>query len=100
MCASSYRKNGMAGCAAVWIELGVQGLEPRTSGLKGRCTKSGSDDEASTYDDPTNRLGVLLGVLAELEPELAVVMQAWPTLPEAIRSGILAMVQASTRGDD
>ncbi len=29
------------------------------------------------------------------DPDLAAVVDAWPTLPEAIRAGILAMVKAS-----
>jgi hypothetical protein len=31
-------------------------------------------------------------------PDLAAVMAAWPELPEAVRAGILAMVQAATGG--
>ncbi len=33
--------------------------------------------------------------LAQNEPELAAIVAAWPTLPEAVRAGILAMVKAS-----
>jgi hypothetical protein len=29
------------------------------------------------------------------DPDLAVVVAAWPSLPEAIRAGILAMVKAA-----
>ena len=32
-------------------------------------------------------------------PELADVLTAWPTLPEAVRAGIVAMVRASAPGD-
>jgi hypothetical protein len=31
----------------------------------------------------------------EIDPTLATVISAWPTLPEAIRAGIVAMVKAS-----
>jgi hypothetical protein len=31
-------------------------------------------------------------------PDLAAVVAAWPTLPEPIRAGILAMVSAATGG--
>ncbi|MFO0877420.1 MAG: hypothetical protein U0840_08600 [Gemmataceae bacterium] len=31
----------------------------------------------------------------DIDPALAAVIEAWPTLPEAIRTGILAMVRAS-----
>ncbi len=30
------------------------------------------------------------------DPDLAAVVEAWPDLPEAIRAGILAMVNAAT----
>lgn len=32
----------------------------------------------------------------DAEPDLAAVVDAWPNLPEAIRAGILAMVQAAS----
>ena len=35
---------------------------------------------------------------ARNDPDLAVVVEAWPTLPEAVRAGILAMVKAAARG--
>jgi len=34
--------------------------------------------------------------LAPIDPELAAVVAAWADLPDAVRTGILAMVQAST----
>lgn len=33
------------------------------------------------------------------DPELAVLVEAWPTLPQAIRAGILAMVRAAASVD-
>jgi hypothetical protein len=33
------------------------------------------------------------------DPDLAVVVAAWPTLPETIRAGILAMVEAAPEGN-
>ena len=35
----------------------------------------------------------------ETDPELAAVNAAWPTLPEALRAGILAMVKAAKGGE-
>jgi hypothetical protein len=32
-----------------------------------------------------------------VDADLAAVMDAWPTLPEAIKAGILAMVKAAER---
>ena len=43
--------------------------------------------------------GAVSGALAPqqpvIDPALAALIDAWPTLPEAIRAGILAMVQAA-----
>ncbi|MEE9295236.1 MAG: hypothetical protein V3W34_09805 [Phycisphaerae bacterium] len=33
----------------------------------------------------------------EKDPEFAAVVEAWPTLPEAVKAGIVAMVRASGR---
>jgi hypothetical protein len=33
----------------------------------------------------------------QTDPDLALVNQAWPDLPEAIRAGILAMVKAASK---
>jgi hypothetical protein len=35
--------------------------------------------------------------LTEVPSDLAAVVAAWPTLPEALRAGILAMVEAAAR---
>ena len=34
----------------------------------------------------------------ESDPDLAAIVTAWPTLPEAIRAGIVAMVRATVGG--
>jgi hypothetical protein len=39
--------------------------------------------------------GAESGALAAIDPNLAAVVAAWPTLPEAIRAGIAAMVRAA-----
>jgi hypothetical protein len=36
-----------------------------------------------------------LALLAEKDPDLALVLHAWPTLPDALRAGIVAMVKAA-----
>jgi hypothetical protein len=33
-----------------------------------------------------------------MPPDLAEVVAAWPSLPEAVKAGIVAMVQATGRG--
>ena len=39
--------------------------------------------------------GALAAPKATLDPQLAAVVEAWPTLPEPIKAGILAMVRAA-----
>jgi hypothetical protein len=41
-------------------------------------------------------LAFCLAFLAEKMPDLAAVVEAWPTLPAALRGGIVAMVKAAT----
>ncbi|NOT02111.1 MAG: hypothetical protein HOP29_15975 [Phycisphaerales bacterium] len=43
------------------------------------------------------RLAFCLAFLAETDLELAAVVAAWPTLPDAIKAGIVAMVNAARR---
>ena len=38
-----------------------------------------------------------LTTISEEYPELSAIVQAWPTLPEAIRAGILAMITAARK---
>ena len=52
-------------------------------------------------ENPTNpapggaKSGALAPQTPAIEPTLAALIDAWPTLPEAIRAGILAMVRAA-----
>ena len=43
--------------------------------------------------------GAESGALATVDPALATLIDAWPELPEAIRTGILAMVKAAARSE-
>jgi hypothetical protein len=40
-------------------------------------------------------LAFCLALLARTAPDLALVVERWDTLPEAVRAGIAAMVQAT-----
>jgi hypothetical protein len=39
--------------------------------------------------------GALGAPMAPLDPDLAAVVDAWPTLPEPIRAGILGMIRTA-----
>jgi len=54
--------------------------------LDDRCASDNGSSAAKCAALPVN------------DPEFAHVVSAWPTLPEAIRVGILAMVRAASRG--
>ena len=97
--------------SATDMSLRAVGLEPTTYGLKGRCPQTVSADGTTTYGDSEKRLGVPLGASQpqtaqeaapavpagrQADPDLAAVVEAWPTLPEPVKAGILAMVKAST----
>ena len=71
------------------------GLEPKTYGLKVRPAVPPTPDAANTSGDADSVLADCLAFLAEKMPDLAAVIEAWPTLPDPIRTGILAMVQAT-----
>jgi hypothetical protein len=44
------------------------------------------------------RLDRALTIVAQNDPDLASIIDAWPALPQALRSGILAMVDAARSG--
>jgi hypothetical protein len=37
------------------------------------------------------------GAVARIEPDLASIVEAWATLPDALKAGIVAMVKAASR---
>ncbi len=75
--------------------LRVLGFEPKTYGLKGRCSNSASTDSAATYANPPEEFTAWLTYLQRTSPDLAALVKAWPELPDAVRVGIVALVSAS-----
>ncbi|MCZ6651489.1 MAG: hypothetical protein O7D91_00455, partial [Planctomycetota bacterium] len=70
--------------------LGPPGLEqhPKTLGNSSGSAESAAESGASNAEyvpNPAER--------ESIDPGLASVVEAWPTLPEAIRAGIVAMVR-------
>ncbi len=73
--------------------------------------KTNGPGRTRTYDDPCNHNDLQKSIDEKagrskvsptksepIPPELARVLEAWPSLPEAVKAGILAMVRASTTG--
>ena len=73
----------------------LAGFGPATYGLGNRWEDPATTEAVETCGNPAERLGVLLGALGPEFDGLAGVVEAWPTLPDAIRRAILAMIQAS-----
>ena len=63
--------------------------------MKSRCTQSASDDAATTYDYADSTLTALLTDIARIDPELASVVRAWPTLTEQAKADVVAVINSS-----
>ena len=55
---------------------------------------SSSSDDLTKF--ASNHLAPRLALLVQKTPALALVIERWEALPEAVRAGILAMVEATT----
>jgi hypothetical protein len=62
-------------------------LSQQSTGNSGSADQNGA--ESGALDAPNG----------PCDPDLAEVAQAWPTLPTALRTGILAMVRAASGAD-
>ena len=65
--------------------MGHEGVEPPPE----------NTDKTGVLNQSGAESGALDAQKAELSPELAAVVEAWPKLPPAIRAGILAMIRAA-----
>ena len=75
----------------------ANGLEPSTFSLEGRHASVLSDDSTNTYDSQSNHLAPSLARLLQLDGDFANLVASWPTLPTAIRAGIMAMIDAARK---
>jgi hypothetical protein len=66
-------------------------------GLLNRQTPNSSGEFQKTYGHGVNHLSPDLSLNVTNHPELAQLIKTWPTLPEALRAGIVAMVNASAK---
>ncbi len=67
----------------------------QSRGSAGRLPDSVRDAPATTHDDAHQALTALLTYGPQKWRELTAVVQAWLDLPEAVRAGIVAMVNAA-----
>jgi hypothetical protein len=55
--------------------------------------------EAAPGDDPGGNSALVRPATPASDPGLALVVERWADLPEPVRAGIVAMVEAQTRGE-
>ena len=72
--------------------MGDTGLEPH------HVTTGVSKDLANSAPTSAAESGAVRAQAPVDDPDLATVMSVWPSLPEAVRVGIMAMVQAAEKG--
>lgn len=95
--------------ATVWLVtkyekthlLSPVGLEPTTYGLKVRlatsATQANSPENMPSDGKDKGALAKRLTKPALEDHELAAVIAAWPRLPEALKTGIIAMVNSTKK---
>ena len=93
-CAESILINGEAG-----IRTRDTSLTPY-NGLANRPCPNATSEQTNTSATTDYSLSPDLSLNVTNHPELANLIRAWPTVPEALRAGILAMVKSaqSTQG--
>ena len=75
----------------VVTDRGLRTMNPLTDSPKSL------QNQLLTKTEP-NDLACYLALLLQEYPEISQIVKVWPELPEAIRTGILAMVNAANRG--
>ena len=68
------------------------------NGFQDRRLDSANDAITTTYDNPDPELTALLTDIGRIDPDLASVMRAWPTLSKQARADVLAVINASQQG--
>ena len=69
------------------------------AGLANRCNQDVNPATDKTYESGAENSAECLALLVRQSPELALVIERWEQLPEAVRAGIVAMVKAASAGE-
>ncbi|MGA3066378.1 MAG: hypothetical protein ABSF29_05970 [Tepidisphaeraceae bacterium] len=70
-------------------------VELETAGLQNRKYDDATANIVGTSESSQNHLSADLSLNVINHPELTEVMRAWPSLPKALRAGIMAMVKSA-----
>jgi hypothetical protein len=74
------------------------GFEPTTFGFEVRGHEAANPIGHKDLGNSDYDVAALGQRAASTDPDLAAVIDAWGQLPEALRTGIVAMVKAATKG--
>ena len=72
-----------------------KGNRTPVAGMKSRDAENVCDAVATTSESRSANRGAEWGAFVRSHPDLAAVVDSWPTLPEAVKAGIVAMVEAT-----
>ncbi len=75
----------------------THGRHEDDSGFQDRMADSPTRENTGTYASRPKNLADCLALLRAISPDLALVAERWERLPDALRAGILAMVNAAGR---
>jgi hypothetical protein len=95
-----YRVLPRSGSGMVQIsEEAPPGFEPGMDDLQSAVSNSQTTATQEVTETPPKTLAYSLACETQkspkLDPDLAALVGAWPTLPDAIRAGIMAMIRAA-----
>ena len=71
--------------------------EPATCGFVNHRTADASLYNSSSSKSNAGELAFCLVLLQQKSPDLAMLVERWDSLPDAVRAGIVAMVRAAGR---
>jgi hypothetical protein len=83
------------GNGSVWESNPLRALFKPSTGFEDQSTKSPTSYVDNTSGDADKDLAFCLALLGRKSPDLALVVERWESLPEAVRAGIAAMVKAT-----
>jgi hypothetical protein len=80
---------------SAFLAMGRAGIEPATHGFSVHCSTNINADSTKPSNTVQNHLSPDLSLSVKNHPQLADLIRAWPSVPEALRAGILAMVKSA-----
>ena len=79
-----------------WKKEAPPGFEPGMADLQSADASTQPHGTSSTSANDAERLAFCLALLSQKSTDLALLVERWEVLPDALRAGIVAMVKAAT----